>query len=559
MKCRPLTLCCLVVVLSSSLAPAQQTPALAPAPVPAPAPTPAIAPAPAATDLPILSNRPDAAAVPAEGSDLLGPRFSNQAAGISLRGLNGAKELRGGAGSDVIVEFNHEAMGWVLTVTKATLRTGRALKDSADGRQIGMLSATVNDFKQMHGDAEVLRQEVLDGADGEVGICALRYLQGTHRRLQQQAVFPASEQLYYTVSLISPAGNAKGLPDDPAKTDPGERRAAEFFRQVVDSVKLLDRTSIRKDQEARLMHTRSFLDVLHEAGTLKKAIVPEQYARLVRDGKDIGYTCTFETATARDTRPGVLISMRARTVPEAGTVGVVTSQMFVSYDWRNESWHHIGNSKSEKRSTQNTELGVSNVASRLVVERDATPATSPSVEPTRATVREEEEYTLEVRTDAKVTVTGRPAQSMSGTPLKKTLPPWYLPQAAQKMLPRLLPLDKPQTYFFYTYVSDRREVMARYVDVVAAEDVFFAGKRVRAIQIYDKVGWDGPPTIHYVNADGQYLGNTTTYTGATPAATTTVQVIPTTPADIKRIWPDADLSKPSGSEFERGEQPAGGK
>ncbi len=541
MKFRPLTLSWLVLAVSSSLAVAQQTPA------------------PAVPDLPILNNRPDAGTVPPEGSDLLGPRFSNQAAGIALRGLTGAKELRGGAGSDVIIEYNHEAMGWVLTVSKATLRTGRALKDSADGRQIGMLSATINEFKQMHGDAEVLRQEVIDNPDGEVGICALRYLQGTHRRLQQQALFPASEQLYYIVSLLSPAGSEKGLPDDPAKADPGERRAADFFRQVVDSVKLLDRSSIRKDQEARLMHTRSFLDALHEPGTLKKAIVAEQYARLVRDGKDIGYTCTFETATSRDTRPGVLISMRARTVPEPGSVGVVTSQMFVSYDWRNESWHHISNSKSEKRQTQNTELGVSNVASRLVVEHEAAPATAPSVEPTHATVREEEEYTLEVRTDAKITVVGKPSQSMSGTPLKKNLPPWYLPQGAQRMLPRLLPLDKPQTYFFYTYVSDRREVMARYVDVVASEDVFFAGKRVKAVQIYDRVGWDGPPTIHYVSANGQYLGNSTTYTGATPAATTTVQVIPTTAADIKRIWPDADLSKPAGAEFERGGQPPAGK
>ena len=537
MKFRTLIRGCLVLAAASSLALAQQPPA--------------------AADLPILRDRPDAATVALEGGELLGPHFSNQAAGISLRGLAGAKELRGGPGSDVIVEYNHEAMGWNLSVSKATLRAGRVLKDSADGHQIGMLSATVDDFKQMHGDAEVLRKDVIDNADGEVGLCVLRYLQGTHHKLLQQAIFPASDQLYYIVSLLSPAGNAKGVPDDPAKTDPDERRAAGFFRQVTDSVKLLDRSSIRKDQEQRLLHTRSFLDVLHGPGLLKKAIVPEQYARLVRDGKDIGYTCTFETAMERDTRPGVLVSMRARTTPEIGTVAVVTSEMFVSLDWRNESWHHIGNSRAAKRQTQNTELGVSNVASRLVVDRAAT--TAASVEPTRGTVREEEEYTLEVRTAARLTIEGRPPQSMSGTPLKKKLPPWYLPQAAQKMLPRLLPLDKPQTYFFYTYISDRREVMARFVEVMPVEEVTFAGKRLQAVQIYDRVGWDGPPTIHYMSPEGNYLGNTTTYTGALPAATTTVQVIPTSAAEIKRIWPDADVSKPAGSEFERSEKPTGAK
>ena len=539
MSFRPLLLSCLVFAAVSPLALAQQTPA--------------------APGLPILSGRPDVMTAATQGTDLLGPRFANPAAGISLLGLAGAKELRGTVGSDVIVEYVHEAMGWTLSVSKITLRAGRPLKDGADGRQIGMLSGTVDEFKQLHGDAEVLRKDVLDNAEGEVGLCVLRYLQGTHRKLLQQAMFPASDQLYYVVSLLSPAGSVKGVPDDPAKADPDERRAAEFFRQVTDSVKLLDRSSIRKDQESRLLHTRGFLEVLHGPTLLKKAIVPQQYARLVRDGKDIGYTCTFETAMDRDSRPGVLISMRARTTPESGTVAVVTSEMFVSLDWRNESWHHIINSRSAKRQSQNTELGVSNLASRLVVDRETAATTAPSIEPTRTTVREEEEYTMEVRTAAKLTIEGRPTQSLSGTPLKKKLPPWYLPQAPRTMLPRLLPLDKPQTYLFATYVSDNREVMARYVDVMPVEEVSFAGKRLKVVQIYDRVGLDSPPTIHYMSLDGHYLGNTMTYTGATPAATTTVQVIPTSAAEIKRLWPDADVSKPTGSEFEQSGNPAGVK
>jgi hypothetical protein len=102
-------------------------------------------------------------------------------------------------------------------------------------------------------------------------------------------------------------------------------------------------------------------------------------------------------------------------------------------------------------------------------------------------------------------------------------------------------------------------VMARYIDVTPVEEVVLAGKRVKAVQIYDRVGWDGPPTIHYISPAGEYLGNTTTVVGATPAATTTVQLIPATAAEIKQLWHDADLSRPTGSDFERGDQPPAGK
>lgn len=497
--------------------------------------------APAAPELPILRDRPVATSQTPEEPNLLGPRFESKAAGIALRGPLGSKEFRRG-GVDSIVEYLNEERGWVLTVSKVSLRNPRPLRDSdtKELKRIGLLTATVDEFKQVHADADILRQEVINNADGEIGVFALRYFQGANRKLLQQAMIPASEQLYYVVTLLSPAGKDKGLLDDGAKGDAGEAEAANVFRQVLDSVKLLDRGSIRKDQETRLLHTRDLIEALRNPDVMKKAMIPEQYFRVVRDGKDIGYTAVFEQAGERDAHQGILITIRASTAPEAMSSALISSEMFVSFDWRNESWNHLATMRGDKKREQRSELGVTNISTRHTVEENGT---------TRPTIREVDDYSLEVRTATKRTFEGKPTQTLSGAPLKRKLPPWYLPQAVQQMLPRLVPLDKPQTYMFAPYISDRREVMSQYVNVDRPDEVAWMGRKMKVIPVYSRLGLEGTTTIHYLSPEGQYLGSTATYTGETPSQTTTVQMIPADQAAIKQLWPDANLSKPTVADF----------
>jgi hypothetical protein len=96
-----------------------------------------------------------------------------------------------------------------------------------------------------------------------------------------------------------------------------------------------------------------------------------------------------------------------------------------------------------------------------------------------------------------------------------------------QMLPRLLPNDK-EKYMFAFYVSNQKNVMARYVDVDAATDVVLDGQQVHAIPISDRIGVDGITTIHYVSRQGEWLGSVN--------EDSKLQVLPTDAGTLANIW-----------------------
>src|SRR5207244_930383 len=106
-------------------------------------------------------------------------------------------------------------------------------------------------------------------------------------------------------------------------------------------------------------------------------------------------------------------------------------------------------------------------------------------------VRQAETYTLQV------THVGKQGNAQ---PVKRDLPPFYLPQPIEHLLPRVFPLREPKTYLFATYVSEKREVMLRYVEVEEERDVTLDGKKVRAVSINDRIGLEGSVTTHYMSA-----------------------------------------------------------
>ena len=104
--------------------------------------------------------------------------------------------------------------------------------------------------------------------------------------------------------------------------------------------------------------------------------------------------------------------------------------------------------------------------------------------------------------------------------------------------PRLLPLEAPTTYMFATFVSDRREVMMRYVDVGTEQEVDLAGSRVRAVPITDRIGLQGSATIHYMGPDGKYLGSVN--------KDSKITILPTDAATLQRLWANkALLTRPT--------------
>jgi hypothetical protein len=480
---------------------------------------------------------------------LLGEAFESQTAGITFRPPAGGKQIIK-SDPDNVVEYVNDDKHWLLKVTRARLSKPMPLqtvKKGAAGEQIGLLEYTVQDVLKTNPKAEVLRQEVVNvGEHGEhaVGIAIVRLSVGNERYLRQQAIFQGDEQLYYVFNFTSPAAK-EGRPE----ANPQERQAAESFKAMLDTIQMLDRSWIKTDQTNRLFRTRAlFVDWGEKNGRrIRDAIVPEQWLRIVRDGKDIGYSYVAEEpldgkdVKTNPTRPfdGVLISMRTRTAVENVQVDV-GSQMFTSMDRKHEDWQHIvntivnkGNKGGVEDRKQTMEFGYSEV--KIHNKLDPTAQPDPRLDPNardrkNPVLRPVESYELRIERATQ----GRNANSQ---PEAHAPSPWYIPQAIGSMLPRLLPLDRPVTYLFQSYVSDQHEVILRYVDVGFQKQVTIDGRAVSAIPISDRIRLEGTPTVHYMSPKGQYLGSEN--------AASKVWILPTDKATLEKIWGNPDLTKPN--------------
>ena len=473
--------------------------------------------------LPALQGRPDA-----EGEELLGGNYQNPVAGIAFRTPSNCKQVKGNA--DEIVRFVNEQRNWELIATRSTaaeplplISDGAAGGGAAGaGGKLGLLDVVAARLKQSNPSIEIVRQDKVNLGENDAGIIAARFTAGAQRRLIQEAIVQANDQLYYTLTMTSLASpTARGADSD----DPNEIAAVNAFKQVIDSVKLLDRGVIKEDQNERLFRTRAlFVNLTPER--IKAALIHEQWMRLLRDGKDVGYTYTIEEPDNSAGRDGVKVGIRSRSYPQPNTQVDGETWYYVSGDCRHENWSNLVwvQDLAKKTADQVTELGSSDkTTKKVVVGRPPFPkGQNPPVE-------QVDVYTIDVQTIGK---------TASATPLKQDLPPWYLPQALSHLLPRLLPLRQPKTFMFAVYVADGRKVMHRYVDIGGEQTVELNGERVPAIPIVDRLTLGGSPTIHYMSPEGKYLGSVNKESKIT--------VLPTDAATLQKLWANkADLSRPN--------------
>ncbi len=468
----------------------------------------------APSDLPLLADKPDSA-------DPLGPIFSSDAAGITFRPPAGGKLIRRPV-PDEIVQYVNEEASWMMTVTRTQLQDAIPLREYRDPNgqtRPGMLDLTLDRFKRQQPGADVLRKNFVTVGRTEAGLLTLRYAVGATPKLSQQAIFQSNDRIHYTFTMISP-----GARDPKSGDDPAERRAVEVFRKMIDTVKILDRAEIKRDQDERLYRTRS-LFVNWTPDRIKAAMVPQQWLRLMRDGKDIGYTYIVEEPD-KDRPDGIMIGLRSRTTPESGVRVDAESWLGTTLDRRHEVWTNAVVVERDGKQDYTTEFGVSNVATERVLDptlRGGTPDDAG-----QPPVRKHDSYTLEVTYIAK---------SAAHPPVKRDLPVFYIPQAVGQMLPKLLPLGEPKGYLFAVWVSDQHEIMARYVDVEPARDMGWAGKKQTVIPIRDRIGLEGSPTWHYMSIDGEYLGSEN--------KDSKIVILPADEPTLRKIWSNADLTRPS--------------
>jgi hypothetical protein len=327
--------------------------------------------------------------------------------------------------------------------------------------------------------------------------------------------------------------------------------AVASFTDMLDTVHLLEQTAVREEQEERLMHTRT-LFVNWTPERIKAALVKEQWLRLMRDGKDVGYSYVVEDIGRDLPRPGhkesaftggqdgALIGIRSRTMPQAGVRVDAESWMWVSLDRKHEKWANNayidkGKDASGKPQIDHVgDVGSSDVEERTVFDKDLEgqgeqigPGKD-NVDKNQPPYRRAEIHTLN---DEQV------GKDQNGEPVIRQLPVFYIAQGTAHLLPRLINRREAQKYMFASYVPEKREVMARYVDVGVEQEVTLGGQKVMAIPVRDRIGFEGSVTTHYVNAAGQYLGSVN--------PDTKVEILPSDAATLERIWKDVDLSKPA--------------
>lgn len=521
-------------------------------------------------------------AEPSDTSDEvpLGHPYESLSAGITFRPPADSK-MAGTISSMYIAEWSDPARDWTLKLGRMTLDRPAPLvtiQSNFAADVEGILDRTAKNLQTTLPGSILLRKDVTNTRDGgrpdpdhpefrnNVGMIAIRYSKDGRRRLSQQAIIKTNDSVYYLLTLTSPGSSSlvSGPPFDPA-----EMMAADTFGRMLDTVRLLDRTAIKRDQDDRLFHSRTAL-VNWTADKLHGTLITEQWLRILKNGKDIGYSYITEETSGgipkplkvaqlreneervraqpikpQDLKPkgdGILIGVRSRMMvdgirPDKTRGQIQTDSAFWFYttiDRKHEDFSRVvvtDDFKAPKKGFLQ-EFGVSDKRVKRFVER-------PNEEnnPNGAIVPNKDNVIISSRDDWELDV-NEFSNYGAAEPLTRKLPTFYLPQALSHLLPRLLPLDRPQGYLFATYISDAREVVLRYVDVMPEQMVAFNGSHERAIPIRDRLGLEGSPTFHYMTIEGRYLGSEN--------KEQKLVMLPTDAEMLAQIWKDANLTRPGG-------------
>jgi hypothetical protein len=468
-----------------------------------------------ADSLSILQGRPD----DATASALTGPVFDDPLQGISLRPPADAETIRQNLSAGDIAQFVNKDSGWALKVSCAKLPKPIPLSNAKSG----LLELTADQFKSSDPTAEIFRQQVERIGTVDCGILIARYKLANQLRLMQQAMFHVTDQVYYVLTMTSPA--TLGTQADAPQSD--QQRAMQTFTAVVHSVKLIDRTKIKEDQDQRLFRTRAFF-VLLTPEKIRQALVPEEFQRITQNGRDIGYRYIVESTEKRYGHDGIRIGIRSH-LETAGLNQVDTQNWLTcSFDRQQEEWSTAAVTTDAKGTkTGVSELGTSTQFTRQIF--DPVNGVADPKDPGQPRVRTENHYQLRV---TKITASG------INQPIEQGLPPFYVPQALGYLLPTLLAQQPPKTYLFAVWSDDTQEVIARYMDVLPEQSVKLGDKTMRVIPVEDRLGLEGSATIHYIVPGGHEIAT---------RAEGGVLSLTSDRATLLSLWKDANLTPPGQS------------
>jgi hypothetical protein len=494
-------------------------------------------------------------------TDLLGPVFTSKLYGLEFRPPLNCEEVHRPT-TDTIVEFDRKEYDWRLRAWRVKLEQPLPLagQRDADGEmRDGVIELALQKLTEGIPDAKTLRNEVITVGRLRVGMLAVRYSNvQQQRRLTEQAIVEvpdSNRRLYYFIDLTGP-GKPVGEPDD--VINPAEKAASDAFGEVVDSVQLLDQSGIARDQVERLYETRAlFVNWTGDhSAIVRQALLPQQWLRVLRNGRDVGYSYVEESVENQGKElddATIRVGVRSRTAVNLASQWDTITWMTCSLDRKHESWSTLAKNYDARGKQLDAigQVGTSDEQTKAVV-------LQPQVDPDSGALGngyDEHGGPLgqgnvdiqTVRTLDVLTTHG----AIQLNPWKQDVPAFYIPQAVNFLLPRLLPLDRPKTYMFAIFVPDASgpagggTVMARYCDVLPVQQVSFNNQTFDAVKIEDRVGLEGPPTTYYFTPEGKFLGSRCIYQDGDDQITLTV--LPADADTLQRLWNQPDLTIPQNS------------
>jgi hypothetical protein len=504
---------------------------------------------PALGDTPAtMPTAPTAATDSSSPDPMLGKLFRSRVDGIQFNPPNGGTMIRELQTAE-IVRFVYTAKQWDIRVKPGFTAKVTPLKGTKQGD--GLVDMMATQITDQNPTAVILSQKVepLQTLPPQnIGRIEARYKAGTDEIFAQEAIIldPHENNQHYFVLQMSSPGRPKNAAIN--AVDAGETEARTMFEHVLATVKVLDRKDLRDEQDRRIYAAREvFLQM--DRKKFLSAMEPLHFMRVIHDGKDIGFVQVNERLANHNGHEGIeyIVHSRVETgadqvmdaaraqvaaAPEPHDLSAASSAnnivvpnglapttapamsnkptnlytestYFVSFNRKNEDWTST-TQVDQQVASQLTEMGNTDFVDKLTL--NAAEAQAQMNVVPQPGVKHQRPGLVKIP-EAKLDVSQYTHNRPLGKPVNIPVPPqYYLPQAMGQMLPRLLPADAGQ-YYFASYVSSQKNLMARYVDVGKPTEALLDGKEIYAIPISDRIGVEGIPTIHYVTHDGKWLGS----------------------------------------------------
>lgn len=248
-----------------------------------------------------------------------------------------------------------------------------------------------------------------------------------------------------------------------------KERLNSILEAVLGTVQLFDPTAEREAGRQNLQRGEEFLKALGEKQILAAVHAQPQWFLLKLKDQPVGFLYQTESPVRRDGADGVEVRMRIKTQMPGDDVRFARRELFCTPNRSLELWK------------EDLVIGTGERAVRMVEDG----------------IRQEEMIVCNtVRCNQERTHKKKLGEDIAGV---------YLPRAEATLLPRLVDLNKKQSYAFAYYNSEPNDFDMRTFAVAGPERIALGGSEVQAFRTTDQLADDVEPAVMWVDSGGMLL------------------------------------------------------